>query len=263
MKAILFDLDDTILIDDPATRATFETVSQFAATLVEVDVAKLTGAALERCLILWQQGVMHPFCHSIGIHAYECMWGNFSGPDPQYEKLHAWCPGYRIEVWTQALQAAGFENADLARQLAELYPRERRQRLDLMPDALEIVRSLRINHKVALLTNGSPSLQREKINSCQLESEFDAITISGELGIGKPKPEIFFATAEKLGVTPAECVMIGNSLERDIAGGNGAGMPTVHLQIPGAREEGTAIPTATIHALKELPNVLARLNATM
>jgi len=261
MKAILFDLDDTLLIDDPATHATFEAVSRFAADRVSVDPAKLTGAALERCLMLWQQGPMHPFCHSIGIHAYECMWGNFAGPDPQYEKLHAWCPGYRIEVWKQALQSAGVDNPGLASKLAELYPRERRQRLDLMPDALEIVRSLRINHKVGLLTNGSPSLQREKIESCQLEAEFDVITISGELGIGKPKPGIFFATAEKLGVLPTECVMIGNSLERDIAGGNAVGMPTVHMQIPGAREEGTAIPTATIHTLKELPNVLARLNS--
>ncbi len=255
MKAIFFDLDDTLLSDDPATRATFEAVAQTAGR----DTPELTAAALARCVALWQEGEMHPFCHAIGIHAYECMWGNFAGEDPHYGRLHAWCPGYREDVWAQALRQTGGDDPARARKLAELYPRERRRRLNLMPDALEIVRDLRRNQKVALLTNGAPSLQREKIAACGFESEFDVITISGELGIGKPKPRIFEATAEKLGVAVAECVMVGNSLERDIAGGNGVGMPTVFLSIPGAREEGSGVPTATIHTLRELPAALEKI----
>ncbi len=254
-KAILFDLDDTLLIDDSATHATFEAV----AAMVGEGRPGLAEVAMAKCVELWKAGVMYPFCRSIGIHGYECVWGNFAGKDPRYERLAAWCPGFRIDVWYQALEETGLGDRERAQRLAELYPGERRKRLDLMPDALEVVRGLREKYPVALLTNGAPSLQREKIAACALEAEFDAITISGELGIGKPKPEIFRATADKLGVAVTDCVMVGNSLERDIAGGNGVGMATVHLVIPGAREEGSGVPTETIHALSELPAVVAAL----
>lgn len=254
-KAILFDLDDTLLIDDPATHATFEAVAATAGD----GWPGLAEVAMGKCVELWKAGEMYPFCRSIGIHGYECVWGNFAGADPQYERLAAWVPGFRSAIWEQSLAETGAADRDLAQRLAELYPQERRGRLNLMPDALEVVRGLREKYPVALLTNGAPSLQREKIAACALESEFDAITISGELGIGKPKPEIFLATAEKLGVAVTDCVMVGNSLERDIAGGNGVGMPTVHIVVPGAREEGTARPTASIHALRELPGVLAEI----
>ena len=257
--AILFDLDDTILIDDPATRATFHAVAEIGANEAGIDASALASNAQARCVALWKEGRMYPFCHSIGIHAYECMWGNFAGPDAQYEALHAWCPAFREGVWREALAALGAVNDDLAVRLGAHYPKERRKRLNLMPDALEIVRGFREKMPVALLTNGAPSLQREKIDTLNLAPEFDVITISGELGIGKPKPEIFLKTAEKLGVAAADCVMVGNSLERDIAGGNGAGMRTVFLSIPGAREEGAGTPDATISALSELPAAIDAL----
>ena len=45
---------------------------------------------------------------------------------------------------------------------------------------------LREIYQLALVTNGAPDLQREKIQGSKLALYFDAILISGEVGIGKP-----------------------------------------------------------------------------
>ena len=51
--------------------------------------------------------------------------------------------------------------------------------------------------------------------------------------------------------------MVGNSLERDIAGANGAGITSVWIKVAGSEEHFETTPGFTIHGLAELPKVLA------
>jgi HAD superfamily hydrolase (TIGR01450 family) len=44
---------------------------------------------------------------------------------------------------------------------------------------------------------------------------------------GKPQPIFFHKLCEKLKVNPANCLLIGDNLESDIAGGRGVGMKTI------------------------------------
>jgi hypothetical protein len=53
----------------------------------------------------------------------------------------------------------------------------------------------------------------------KLQEHFDAIIVSGDLKWEKPHPEIFLRACQMLGVEPFECLMIGDKLETDIAGG--------------------------------------------
>ena len=112
------------------------------------------------------------------------------------------------------------------------------------------------SYKLALLTNGAPDLQREKIAASGLESFFQAIAVSGEHGIGKPKPEIFHRLLAELGVTADEAVMVGNSLERDIAGARNAGIRSIWIRVPGSEEQADVTPDHTITNLAEIPAIL-------
>lgn len=56
---------------------------------------------------------------------------------------------------------------------------------------------------------------------------FDALVISGEVGLRKPEPAIYQLAAERLGVAPAECVFV-DDLAVNVRGAAAAGMIGVH-----------------------------------
>jgi putative hydrolase of the HAD superfamily len=59
-----------------------------------------------------------------------------------------------------------------------------------------------------------------------LDELFDAIVISGEVGLHKPQPEIFLLAAERIGVAPADCVFV-DDLRENCAGAAAVGMTTI------------------------------------
>ena len=59
-----------------------------------------------------------------------------------------------------------------------------------------------------------------------LDELFDAIVISGEVGLHKPEPEIFRLGAERLGVEPAECVFV-DDLRENCEGAEAVGMTAI------------------------------------
>jgi putative hydrolase of the HAD superfamily len=80
--------------------------------------------------------------------------------------------------------------------------------------------------RLGLVSNGGPT-QRRKLAAAKLpESLFSTVQISGELGHAKPDPEIFLAALRALELQPEQVVMIGDSLEEDIAGAAALGIAT-------------------------------------
>jgi len=71
-----------------------------------------------------------------------------------------------------------------------------------MHDAVRQVRAA--GHRTALLSN-SWGLDYDRTGWGEL---FDVTVISGEVGLRKPEPEIYLLTAERLGVSPHECVFV-------------------------------------------------------
>jgi FMN phosphatase YigB (HAD superfamily) len=62
-----------------------------------------------------------------------------------------------------------------------------------------------------------------------LRSHFDALVISHDVGVRKPRPEIFEAALAALAVEPAEVLHVGDNLEADVAGAAALGIRTVWL----------------------------------
>jgi putative hydrolase of the HAD superfamily len=57
--------------------------------------------------------------------------------------------------------------------------------------------------------------------------------------------------------------MVGNSLERDIAGARNAGLRSIWIRVPGSEEHAEVAPDHTVTALSEIPAILADLQATV
>ena len=263
IRALLFDLDDTLAVDEEVSNETFAHTAAVASSRFGVEPAAFARDAMTIARELWAQGECRPFCRSLGISAFECLWGEFTGETPELKALRNWSQNYRKEVFAKAIAA---QRNDFPIEAGEVLSGEfaatRRVRQRLLTGARDLMTTLSATFNLALLTNGAPDLQREKIRASGLEPFFKAIAVSGEHGIGKPKPEIFHRLLSELGVSPEEAVMVGNSLERDIAGARNAGIRSIWIRVPGSEEHADVTPDHTITALSEIPAILEQLGST-
>jgi epoxide hydrolase-like predicted phosphatase len=93
------------------------------------------------------------------------------------------------------------------------------------PAMYQMLRDLRRKGvRTALLSNswGPGGYPREDFPGL-----FDAVVISGEVGMRKPEPRIFLHSAGLLGISPAECVFV-DDLEANVKAAIGCGMTGVH-----------------------------------
>lgn len=85
--------------------------------------------------------------------------------------------------------------------------------VDLFPrakDVLEELRQMKLN--LALATSSVSASARPFLDRHQLTGFFEVIVAGDEIERGKPEPDIYLRTAEKLGVSAAECLVIEDSL---------------------------------------------------
>ncbi|WP_455284106.1 HAD family hydrolase, partial [[Eubacterium] cellulosolvens] len=101
----------------------------------------------------------------------------------------------------------------------------------LFPEVQVMLQQVRdLGLKTGLLSNArSDWAVREIVEQLGLTKYFDAILTSAAVGFRKPRPEPFQQMLELLGLEGTEAIMIGNSMEADVAGARPFGMKTVHV----------------------------------
>ena len=131
------------------------------------------------------------------------------------------------------------------------------KRADLMPGAFEVCRTLSRDMRLYIVTNGTRFVQRSRFSASPINSFFNDIFISDEIGFEKPHRGFFSAVAKRIeGFSFEETIVIGDSLSSDIMGGNAAGIDTCWFD-PRRSENSEAIPyTYRIEALEELVPLL-------
>lgn len=263
IKAIIFDLDDTLLWDEKSVSEAFQATCRYAATRYDLDPDQLEQAVREEARKLYATYDSYDFTCNIGINPFEALWGNFNDTvDERFKQLKAIVPQYRREAWTRGLKTLGIDDPELGKQLAERFPAERRSRPIVYEDTYEVLDRLKGHYRLLMLTNGSPELQGEKLSGVpQLPSYFDHIVISGNFGEGKPSPNLFRYVLELADIRPEEGVMVGDKLSTDILGANGVGLHSVWLNRKRMRLDGDVRPDFEIDSLHGLFDVLNQLNS--
>lgn len=260
-KAILFDLDDTLLWDDRSVQEAFDATCELASEQTGVDAQQLEKAVREQARELYSSYETYPFTTMIGINPFEGLWANFrEGEQAEFRKLESLAPSYRRAAWTAGLLALGVDNAELGAELAERFPAERRARALVYDDTFHVLDQLKGRYKLLLLTNGSPDLQREKLAGVpEIAPYFDHIIISGEFGRGKPDASIFRHALQLLEIAPEEGLMVGDKLTTDVIGALGVGMDAVWINRHRIQRSDEIVPSYEIDELKELLDLLPKL----
>ena len=86
-RALLFDLDDTPVVEEPAATASFAATAQAATTRYQVNAENLALTARERARELWYATPAHPYCLRAGISSWEGLWCRFEGEEPEAQWL--------------------------------------------------------------------------------------------------------------------------------------------------------------------------------
>lgn len=96
-------------------------------------------------------------------------------------------------------------------------------------ELIAYIQTLRGAYKLAMVSNIN---SRERLDSRfmpgQLDTLFDAVIPSGEVGYIKPQPEIYMIAANQLGVQPEECVFIDDIVDF-CEGARAVGMQAIHF----------------------------------
>lgn len=260
LRAVLFDLDDTLLPDEAAADAAILVTAAHARAIHNLAPDDLR-ASVRR--IARERFRAHPAVsnyQSFDVSSWEALSSSFAGADAEMTALRAWAPRYRFDVWYDALAENGVADVLLAGQLACIYPEERRARYVAYPDVLPLLAELDGRYRLGIVTNGPCDLQCEKLDRSGLATRFPVRVISREVGVMKPDPRIFAIALERLGVGAAGSVMVGDSLRHDVAGARAAGIRSVWLNRDRSSSPTPDIrPDWRISSLAELPPLLANL----
>lgn len=146
---------------------------------------------------------------------------------------------------------AGYE-PEVGLAVADAYEAERDQtNVQWLPGAKRALDTLREQYRVAAVTNGDPTMQRQKMRGLGIDDHFEIVVFAGYDVAAKPDPEPFHAALDVLDVGPERTVKIGNSLENDVTGAHNAGLRSVWLDRDGVGEPDPE-PHHRIEAMEEL-----------
>ena len=259
IKAILFDLDDTLLVEENVVVESFLETSLLVEQEYGIDAQEFAKTARIKIREIWYQLPTIEYARKISISSWEALWAEFDTPQEEIQKLRSLAGQYRIDAWKNALKAFSIKDEKLVKKLAKTYPEIRKRKHILFPEAMEIVRVLHPLFRMAIVTNGIPDVQRGKIIKSGIGSFFESVVVSVEVGYAKPDSRIFQFALENMDITNNQAIMVGNNPERDVEGAGNAGIKSVWINRDGAAAEINHQPDFILPDLKGLPEILGNL----
>ncbi len=121
-----------------------------------------------------------------------------------------------------------------AREASRIYREEYQRARRVVPGSVGVLRALRPQARIAILSNNRREEQAEKLDSLGLARWVDLLVTSEELPWAKPDPRAFRYAVREAGSRPHLATMVGDSWAVDIAGARRAGLGAVWVNRSGA-----------------------------
>ena len=202
MRVVLFDLDDTLFDKQYCSRAGLLAVQKAYAGRIVGSVEEIEstyGELLEE----WHQKVLA---------------GLISINESRVER-------FRVLLSNSQTEATDAESQAAARCYRDAYDAAYRP----VPGAIELLRRVKTKHPIGIVTNHIVSEQVKKIAAIGVEPFIDELVVSEEVGVPKPAARVFQTALSRLGGTPDQAVMVGDSWSSDIVGATKLGIRAIWL----------------------------------
>ncbi len=167
-----------------------------------------------------------------------------------------------IEEFEDAFAALGYKlPPELIREVVELDHEALVNSVRIEPQTMDTLEKLKADGlKLGLVSNVSqlPELLHRDIKTFGIARFLDGVAFSSEIGVRKPRPQIFEHVLDQVGAKPTDAIFVGDRLVDDIAGAQAVGMRAVLTRQYRQEEPDSIAPDAVIEHITELPDVLAR-----
>lgn len=212
-RAVLFDLDDTLVDHRHASHAAVAGVRDVFAAL---QACTLEAMAAENDRLV---EALHA---DVGL-------GRRTADDARIERYR------RLFAYAGATAAHAGAAAELHRRI---YQSSRRA----VPGAVALLAALHGHVTIAIVTNNTVAEQTEKLATFNLAPYVDALVTSEEVGSAKPGPAIFAHALARCECPPGAAVMVGDSWRNDVEGAQRAGIRALWFNRLGTPAPDPAIP---------------------
>ncbi len=111
-------------------------------------------------------------------------------------------------------------------------------------------------YRLYAASNASHKEQGNRLKKAGLLDHIEDVVVSSDVGAAKPSAAFFHVCLARAGVSPDECVMIGDNVFADVGGALGVGMHAVWLNPMGACLPDGIAPDAVIASISDAKNLL-------
>src|SRR6266508_6855964 len=115
---------------------------------------------------------------------------------------------------------------EISREVADRVADTYREKLPLLPGAVDAVQSLAAEWPLGLASSSNRHVIDLVLELAKIADDFQATVSSEEVGAGKPAPDVYLEAAMRLGKEPASCVAIEDSTN-GIRSAHAAGMGVI------------------------------------
>jgi putative hydrolase of the HAD superfamily len=215
IRAVIFDLDDTLVDHTTAIRAA---VTELYSQRPELTSKFTDEAQFQKAWVDVQDK-----------HYPSYLRGSISHAEQKILRIR--------ELWQPLANLTEEQCFQIYDHFQMLYAKNWK----VFPDVLPCFEAL-VPLKLGLISNGWGKQQREKLELEELHKKFGIIVISSEVGMAKPDPRIFKMACAALKVQPAEAVYVGDLYDLDVQGPQQAGLHPIwlrrgagHIERPGLK----------------------------
>ena len=169
----------------------------------------------------------------------------YAKADPNLEEPHF---NIRIALTLKKLGYSYDASSSLVLSASSVFCEEFINHVYLDKDAEPLLRSLHGKYKLGIVSNYAiPECVDRLLKIHGLGNLFDMIVVSGAVNKRKPSPEIFKQALKALGVSSAEAVFVGDTLDADIEGAKTVGMKAVYIKRREEKQIENVLPDETSH----------------
>ncbi|MCG8335223.1 MAG: HAD family hydrolase [Proteobacteria bacterium] len=233
-KAIIFDLDDTLIMSDGTVRKTWEEVcKKYQTSHPDIDREELFEKIREIAVWYWSDKTRHR--------------------EGRINMDHT-----RRTIAIKAFEQLGLDDEQGAITMADRFSELRYSKLELFPGSIELLKMIRqAEIGLGLLTNGESKMQRRKIEQFNLAPYFNVIQVEGEAGVGKPEVAAYELILKSLGTRPEETWIVGDNLEWEVIVPQQLGLTAIwHNYYQKEISDPDVVPDRTLSVIAELAAVL-------
>lgn len=194
LKAVIFDIDNTLYCFDEANRHADGMAAAYAQRELDIPAGEFLSACREAMLLQFRDHSETSGCHSRSI---------------RYMMV--------LERYGLPLRHAPI--------LSDLYWNELLKVIQPYPHVKEFISQLRERGiLIGVGTDMTADWQLKKLDVLGLLSLIDFVVTSEEAESEKPSQQFFDMVLQKSGCLPSECLFIGDNLKKDVQGALNAGM---------------------------------------